>query len=144
MSGGHAGDVSPTEAMNGMRQREDAQLIDVRTRPEWTFVGIADTGDAGRDPILLEWQRYPHMDVDAAFAERLEAELAARGACKDAPLYFLCRSGARSASAASLMTERGFTAAHNVAGGFEGGHDADGHRGTREGWKAEGLPWRQG
>lgn len=144
MSAGYAGDVSPKEAMEGLQARSDAQLIDVRTRPEWTFVGVADPGTAGRDPILLEWQRYPHMDIDPSFAERLEAELAARGAGKDAPLYFLCRSGARSAAAAGLMAARGFTAAYNVAGGFEGGHDEAGHRGARDGWKAEGLPWRQG
>ena len=144
MSGAHAGDIGPSEAMRLLRERADAQLIDVRTRPEWMFVGMADTSEAGRDPIALEWQRYPHMDVDPGFADRLEAELAARGAGKDAPLLFLCRSGARSAAAASLMTARGYTAAHNVAGGFEGNHDARGHRGTREGWKAEGLPWKQG
>ncbi|MEM7686023.1 MAG: rhodanese-like domain-containing protein, partial [Pseudomonadota bacterium] len=31
----------------------------------------------------------------------------------------------------------------NVAEGFEGDLDADGHRGTINGWKAHGLPWRQ-
>ena len=144
MSGRHAGDKSPSEAMAILRERDDAQLIDVRTRPEWMFVGTADTSETARDPIMLEWQRYPHMDVDPAFADRLEAELEARGAGKDAPLLFLCRSGARSAAAASLMTERGYTAAHNVAGGFEGNPDANGHRGKRDGWKADGLPWRQG
>ena len=144
MSAGHAGDMSPTEAMEAMREHSDAQLIDVRTRPEWMFVGMADTGALGRDPIPLEWQRYPHMDVDPEFGERLEAELERRGAGKDAPLLFLCRSGARSAAAASMMTARGYTRAHNIAGGFEGNPDANGHRGTREGWKAEGLPWKQG
>jgi adenylosuccinate synthase len=34
--------------------------------------------------------------------------------------------------------------AFNVADGFEGPVDAEGHRGTVAGWKAEGLPWRQG
>ena len=142
--GPHAGDVSPTEAMELMRAEPAAQIVDVRTRPEWTFVGTADTSEAGREPIGLEWQVYPHMGVDPDFAEKLEAELERRGADKDAPLLFLCRSGARSAAAAITMTARGWTRAHNIAGGFEGGHDAEGHRGARDGWKAEGLPWRQG
>jgi len=30
-----------------------------------------------------------------------------------------------------------------VAGGFEGDLDGDGHRGSQNGWKASGLPWRQ-
>ena len=144
MGGAHAGDVSPREAWDLLKNEPEAQLIDVRTRPEWTFVGVADTSEAGREPIGLEWQVYPHMGVDGEFAAKLEDELQRRGADKNAPLLFLCRSGARSAAAASLMTQRGWTRAHNIEGGFEGGHDADGHRGTREGWKADGLPWRQG
>ena len=62
---------------------------------------------------------------------------------KDAPLYFLCRSGIRSKAAAIAMAEAGFTACFNVAGGFEGPPDDRGHRGGSSGWKAEGLPWRQ-
>ena len=139
----HAGDVSPREAWDMMRDAPDAQLVDVRTRAEWTFVGVPDVSELGREPIALEWQVFPGMQIDGAFAERLEAELEARGAGTDAPLLFLCRSGARSAAAASLMTARGRTRAHNVEGGFEGHHDEEGHRGTRDGWKADGLPWRQ-
>ena len=33
--------------------------------------------------------------------------------------------------------------AFNVLEGFEGPHDAEGHR-TVGGWKVAGLPWRQG
>ena len=32
----------------------------------------------------------------------------------------------------------------NVAGGFEGDIDGEGHRGHVNGWKAANLPWRQG
>ena len=56
----------------------------------------------------------------------------------------LCRSGARSRAAAIALTEAGFAQAFNIAGGFEGDMDGEGHRGNREGWKAENLPWRQG
>jgi len=37
----------------------------------------------------------------------------------------------------------GFPRAFNVADGFEGPVDQEGHRGTVAGWKADGLPWRQ-
>ena len=33
---------------------------------------------------------------------------------------------------------------YNILEGFEGEKDATGHRGTRGGWKAAGLPWIQG
>ena len=37
----------------------------------------------------------------------------------------------------------GFPHVFNVATGFEGPMDAEGHRGTVSGWKADGLPWKQ-
>ena len=56
----------------------------------------------------------------------------------------ICRSGARSRAAAIALTRAGFTQAFNIAGGFEGDADAQGHRGNLNGWKASDLPWRQG
>jgi hypothetical protein len=41
------------------------------------------------------------------------------------------------------MTAAGFSKCFNVATGFEGSPDAEGHRGTVDGWKVEGLPWVQ-
>ena len=139
----YAGDVKPVEAWDALGKDGDAQLVDVRTRPEWTFVGVPDLSGIGREPIGLEWQVYPSMQMDPDFADKLVAELDRRGVVGDAPIYFLCRSGARSAAAAAALTAQGRTA-YNIAGGFEGAHDAEGHRGTVEGWKADGLPWRQG
>lgn len=141
--GSHAGDVSPRDAWQTLLDNPEAQLIDVRTRPEWTFVGTPDMSRSGREPILLEWQIYPSMGIDGGFAEKLEAELDRRGSPRDAPLYFLCRSGARSASAAALMTARGWSAAFNIEDGFEGPPDEHGHRGRSGGWKADSLPWHQ-
>jgi rhodanese-related sulfurtransferase len=123
---------------------QDAVLIDVRTKPEWEFVGIPDLSRAGKEPVLLEWKNYPEGTIDASFADRLTAHLNAIGATPDTDLFFICRSGARSLSAAKALAARGFRACHNVAGGFEGPTDAEGHRGTVSGWKAAGLPWRQG
>jgi len=58
-------------------------------------------------------------------------------------IHFLCRSGARSMAAAQAAQAAGFPQVFNVAEGFEGNPDAEGHRGVVAGWKAEGLPWRQ-
>ena len=49
----------------------------------------------------------------------------------------------RSAAAAKVATAAGLGPAYNVSEGFEGPLDRDGHR-TVAGWKAAGLPWRQG
>ncbi|HMT49022.1 MAG TPA: rhodanese-like domain-containing protein, partial [Dietzia sp.] len=75
--------------------------------------------------------------------QRFVEQLAEAGLGPDTPVLFLCRSGARSAAAASAATAAGYGPAYNVAEGFEGDPDDTGHRGTVNGWKVAGLPWRQ-
>jgi rhodanese-related sulfurtransferase len=137
----YAGDISSEEAWRVLSENPDAVLVDVRTRAEWSFVGVVDLGSVGKQPVLAEWQSFPAMGVNDAFVEEVGAAL--RGASKDAPVLFLCRSGARSKAAAIAMTKAGFSQAYNVAGGFEGDLDETRHRGRRNGWKASGLPWIQ-
>ena len=121
-----------------------SQLVDVRTRADWTYVGIPDLGPIGKRCVLVEWQTFPDQTVDPRFAERLAGELKALGTQLDHDLFFVCRSGGRSLAAAKAMSQAGYRACHNVAGGFEGPLDDEGHRGSVGGWKAAGLPWRQG
>ncbi|MBL8587014.1 MAG: rhodanese-like domain-containing protein [Methylobacteriaceae bacterium] len=120
-----------------------AQLIDVRTRAEWTYVG-APTPVAGCTPIFCEWQSYPDMQIRAGFVAELTAELAARGVGPTAPLLFLCRSGVRSRAAAQAMRAAGYQRCVNITEGFQGPPDGNGHRSRVSGWQAAGLPWRQG
>ena len=86
----------------------------------------------------------PSMKVAADFAPRLSEMLRERGVSASTPVLFLCRSGARSRAAAIALTQAGYAHAFNVAGGFEGDLDEEGHRGNRDGWKVANLPWRQG
>jgi hypothetical protein len=65
----------------------------VRTRAEWTYVGIPDLGPIGKRAVLVEWQTFPDQTVDARFVERLAGELKALGVQPDDDLYFICRSG---------------------------------------------------
>ena len=55
-------------------------MIDVRTRAEWTYVGIPDLGSFGKRAVLIEWQTFPDQTVDPRFVERLTGELKALGA----------------------------------------------------------------
>ncbi len=121
-----------------------SQLVDVRTRAEWTYVGIPDLGALGKRAVLVEWQTFPDQSVDPRFADRLAQELQALGVQLDDDLFFICRSGSRSLAAAKAMASAGYRACHNVSEGFEGPLDDDRHRGTLSGWKATGLPWQQG
>lgn len=131
----HKGDILPAEAAERLKANPQAVLIDVRTQPEWAFVGVPAV-----DRLLrVSWQVYPAMDVNPAFAQAVEKA----GVPKDAEILCICRSGARSAAAASALMAAGFTNCWNVAEGFEGDRDPEGHRGTVGGWKAAGLPWVQ-
>lgn len=139
----YAGDVPATEAWAALSADPAARLVDVRTHAEWTFVGLPDLAGIGKSTVLMEWQSYPDMAVDPAFARRLASLLSAEGAGPDDPIFFICRSGGRSREAARALTAEGFHRCFNVAEGFEGVTDSQGHRGRASGWKADGLPWRQ-
>ncbi len=136
----YAGDVSPRQAWEMLASDPKAALVDVRTQAEWNYVGVPDLSTIGKKPLFVPWIFFPSMEVNPQFAEHLETARLDT----DTPLFFICRSGARSRSAAMAMTARGFTRCYNVASGFEGDPDASRHRGAVNGWKVESLPWIQG
>jgi rhodanese-related sulfurtransferase len=135
----YAGDVTSTEAYAAVTGGADALLVDVRTRAEWSFVGVPDLSASAGTVAFVEWSRFPDGSLNEQFVE----EVRRAGLVPGRPVYLLCRSGARSRSAAEALTAAGLGPAHNVADGFEGPLDDDGHR-TVSGWKVAGLPWRQG
>jgi rhodanese-related sulfurtransferase len=139
----YAGDVSAEEAWEGLKGSAEATLIDVRTEAEWAYVGVPMLDDLGKAPVLIEWQSFPSGRLNPAFVDLVTQRLSAAGIGKDAPLYFLCRSGSRSRSAAIAMTAAGFTNCMNIGPGFEGPLDQDRHRGSLSGWKMANLPWKQ-
>ncbi len=132
-------DVTPRAAYQALAEDTDAILVDVRTDAEWNFVGLPDLAEVGKQVALIPWQVYPSMQVNGGFVEQLHRA----GATPLSKLYFICRSGARSLAAGQTAQQHGFPHAFNVADGFEGPVDQDGHRGSVAGWKADGLPWRQ-
>jgi rhodanese-related sulfurtransferase len=131
----YRGDIPPQEAFDRLKKNANAVLIDVRTQPEWTFVGLPQVDRL----VRVSWQVYPMMEVNADFV----ANVKAMGISPDTEIFCICRSGARSASAATALTKAGFSNCWNVAQGFEGDKNSDGRRGATNGWKASGLPWSQ-
>src|SRR6187549_2031138 len=115
----YAGDISPKQAWELLAQEADAVLVDVRTRAEWSFVGIPDLGNLGKKTVLLSWQDYPQMAIDPDFAGKLKAAIGPA----EGPVLFICRSGARSRSAAVAATAAGYARCYNVSEGFEGDKD---------------------
>ena len=135
----YAGDVTPTQAYAAVTGADDALLVDVRTRAEWTYVGVPVLEGAGHDVAFVEWSTFPDGRLNESFVD----EVRSAGLEPGRPVYLLCRSGVRSRAAATALTEAGLGPAYNVLEGFEGSHGPDGHR-TVGGWKVAGLPWRQG
>ena len=140
LSSGYAGDLKPAAAWTLLGSDRAAQLVDVRTHAEWSFVGAPDLVGLGRKVHFVEWQEFPAMTPNPHFVAKAGAAL---GPDKNAPVLFLCRSGVRSRAAAQTMTAAGYARAYNIAGGFEGELDRERHRGSKNGWKAAGLPWIQ-
>jgi len=137
---GYAGDVDVIEAWETLKVNPGAYLVDVRTRAEWTFVGIPDLTSSGKKPLFIEWQTYPSMAVNPSFVEEISSEISD----KSTPIFFLCRSGARSKAAAIEVTKNGYASCFNIGDGFEGPRDDSERRGLASGWKARDLPWVQG
>ncbi|AHB47282.1 sulfurtransferase [Hyphomicrobium nitrativorans NL23] len=137
-------DVPADAAWERLKTDAGSALVDVRTRAEWTFVGLPDLETVGKQVLAVEWQTFPDSRVDPDFVGKLATLLGQVGVAKDAEIFFLCRSGARSEAAAAAMAEAGYTRCRNVADGFEGPLGPDRKRGAVAGWKAAGLPWRQG
>jgi rhodanese-related sulfurtransferase len=134
----YAGDLDPTQAWALLEADPTAVLVDVRSEAEWVFVGLPDLSSLGRKPVTVSWNLWPAGTRNERFLD----DLRDAGVTGQGPVVFLCRSGARSAAAATAATEAGLEPAYNVADGFEGETDEAGHRGVT-GWKACGLPWRQ-
>ena len=143
--GPRVGEVLPTDAWDILQTRPGSVLVDVRTRAEWGFVGVPDLSGLGRNPLFVEWAAFPDMSRNPAFEAQVTEPA---GDQLPETFLFICRSGARSmkaaeAVAAHLAGEGWSGECLNVAEGFEGDLDRDGHRGTINGWKARGLAWRQ-
>lgn len=132
-------DISPADAWAALQRDPQAVLVDVRTDAEWNFVGVPDLGGIGKQVALIPWQIFPTMQLNGHFAEHLRKA----GVTAESRVFYICRSGARSLAAGQAAQAAGFPHAFNVADGFEGPVDGEGHRGNVAGWKATGLPWRQ-
>ncbi len=132
---GHAGHLSPRETYERLVNSPDAILIDVRTEAEWDYVGWPAVDQL----VNIAWQNYPDMTPNTDFVKQVERIDPTR----EREIFLICRSGVRSDAAASALTRAGFKRCYNVAEGFEGDIDKDGHRSMTGGWKRAGLPWRQ-
>lgn len=136
-----------------MADPEHVLFLDVRTRQEVHYIGIADQVDANipyrfdssewrekSDGIHGTFSRPRNFDFEAAVGNALQA----KGLDKSSPIIIMCTSGSRAPYAADALHDAGFTQVYTQVEGFEGIKAKSGeHKGKRVvgGWKNEGLPW---
>jgi len=82
-------------------------IVDIRTEPEWR-----ETGVVPGSVLLTFFRRDRSYDLEDFVAEL------SRHAAPDEEIALLCRSGNRSARLAGLLSEHGYTAIINIAGGI--------------------------
>lgn len=131
-------EVTPQAAFETLAVAEGTALIDVRTSEEWQHVGVPDIAETGRPLWFIEWlggsERVPNSEFLRQVMEKARGHLPER-------MFFICRSGVRSAAAAqavaALATQLGQRVqCTNVAEGFEGARAW----GEESGWRRRGLP----
>ena len=146
--------LSAREAFVMMTGSPDrVSFIDVRTRPEIHYIGMADEIDANvpyhfvntvwrgiSDGVHGYFRKKRNPDFEAAVANVLRS----RGLDRTSPVIIMCTSGSRAPYAARALHKAGFTEVYTQVEGFEGIKAKSGeHKGKRliAGWKFEGLPW---
>ncbi|MEM8798303.1 MAG: rhodanese-like domain-containing protein, partial [Pseudomonadota bacterium] len=105
---GYLRDVDVSETWERLSSVENSILVDVRTRAEWSFVGVPDLGEINKEPVFQEWQVYPTMERVDNFSKVTSEAVLAKGGNANTEIFFLCRSGVRSQGAAAALTEVGF------------------------------------
>ena len=130
---------------------DKALFIDIRTRAEVSYTGMATVVDAHvplfEHPANAPWDdkagRFK-MEFNNDFESEVARRMAAKGLGKNDTVIVMCRSGDRSMKAVNLLAEGGYTKVYTVVDGFEGDSAKDGpNAGKRvvNGWKNAGLPW---
>jgi rhodanese-related sulfurtransferase len=132
-------DITSVTCFNKLSEIANSYLIDVRTKPEWQFIGVPDLSSLNKKTIFISWHEYPEMNINKNFENRvIEANIE-----KNDNIFLICRSGARSLHAALYLESHGYNHCCNVSDGFEGYKNSTNQRSTINGWKFNILPWKQ-
>lgn len=90
--------ISPEEFQQAIQRNRQLQLVDVRTSEEFKTSHLQDAQN-----ICV---------TDSDFEERVKT------LDKSKPVYVYCRKGGRSARAAEILAEMGFTEVYDLQGGL--------------------------
>ena len=131
--------VTSIECFNKLSKISNSYLIDVRTKPEWEFIGVPDLFSLNKKTLFISWHKYPEMNINNNFEKQI---ILANIKIND-NIFLICRSGGRSFNAAKHLASNGYIHCYNVSDGFEGDKNSLNQRSTINGWKYNNLPWKQ-
>ena len=131
--------ITSIECFNKLSEISNSYLIDIRTKPEWEFIGVPDLSSLNKKTIFISWHMYPEMKINSLF----ENQITESNIKKNDNLFLIWRSVNRSSDAAEFLTSRSFANCCNVKDGFEGEIGPNHQRSTINGWKYFKLPWKQ-
>ena len=135
----HLKSITSVECFNKLSKISNSYLIDVRTQPEWEFIGVPDLSSLNKKTIFISWLVYPEMEINSYFKNQInESNIE-----KNDKLFLICRSGKRSFNAAKFLTACDYKHCFNVTDGFEGDKNTLSQRSTINGWKYNNFPWKQ-
>jgi rhodanese-related sulfurtransferase len=126
--------LAPKQTYELLHQRADAVFVDCRSEMEFLFVGHPVGA------ILIPWNDGPDWEINPHFVGQVKK---AAGHTTHRPIVLICRSGNRSVDAGQELENAGFSEVYNVLYGFEGELDENRRRGSKNGWRYDGLPWEQ-
>lgn len=123
-------------------------FVDVRTRAEAMYVGMAEGIDAlvpfvEHQELMTDWDAQRHMyrlEPLQDFVPELNRRREQKHLGKHDVVVLICRSGDRSSRAANRLQDDGYTRVWTVVDGLEGDMSPQGRR-SLNGWKNAGLPW---
>jgi rhodanese-related sulfurtransferase len=113
--------IKSSEIKNFIEKNPKTILLDVRTEDEWTTIGKPISDSLGIKTYFIT------IGQDPSFIENVKKEID-----KKNQVLVMCAAGGRSAIAATLLSNEGYTT-YNVSDGFSG-------NGQDPGWKNSGLP----
>ena len=132
-------EINSCDCFEILKTHSQSHLIDVRTKPEWEFVGVPDLACINKQTFFISWRLYPDMRINYDF----EREILQLKINQEDLVFSICRSGQRSQEAAAHLNKLGYRNCYNISDGFEGYKDSSGHRALVNGWKYNSLPWKQ-
>jgi rhodanese-related sulfurtransferase len=134
-----------------MLNDESVMLVDIRSRAEVAFLGLPTRANIHIPymvmPVVPEYDAKKGtyaLELNPDFPGYFEEFIKAKGLSKDARIVLMCRSGSRSAKAANLLFDMGYSNVYSLVDGFEGDTAKDGPtKGRRmvNGWKNAGMDW---